>query len=118
MIRDGWEIYHGISFNCDYLCNFSNQITTLISSHANKFKGISGSRRRVLEISSLESLQNKIISKMNNLYCTYEKILKEKLRNIPYLEEVEMDNKAILFNNGPLNEQLPHRDYSSVKKHN
>ena len=90
-------------------------MNTLVSKHKLKFKGISGSKRRMLELSSLDSLQNKSISKLNHLYRGYETILRKRLMKISYLEEVEMDNKAVLFNAAAVCEQVPHRDYSSVK---
>ena len=115
MINDGWEVYHGIDFTTDYVSDFTNQMNTLVSKHKHKFNGISGSKRRMLELSSLDSLQNKSISKLNHLYRGYETILRKRLMKISYLEEVEMDNKAVLFNAAAVCEQVPHRDYSSVK---
>ena len=48
------------------------------------------------------------------LYRAFKNLLEKYLRKIPYLEEVEMDNQAILSNMGPLKEQEPHRDYLSL----
>ena len=39
-----------------------------------------------------------------------------RLRKIPYLEEVQLDNMALLANIGIVKEQEPHRDFSSIKK--
>ena len=115
MITDGWEVYVGIDFTSDFVKEFSNQLDSLVCKHGQRFKGISGTKRKILELSCLDSLQNKSISKMNHLYRAFETILNDKLKKISYLEEVEMDNKAILMNIGAVNEQIPHRDYSSLK---
>ena len=56
------------------------------------------------------------MQKLRSLYVAYEHLVIKKLRKIPYLEEVEAYYKAILANFDPVEDQVPHRDFWSVKK--
>ena len=113
---DGWEVYCGINFECSQLRSFSKDINELVCNHSKKFNGISNTNRKIYDISSLDAFQSKSIRKLSSLSMAFDILLFEKLRKIPYLEEVSMDKKTVLCNLGVCYEQVPHRDYRSVRK--
>ena len=116
MNLDGWEVYEGINFNSNELKGHSNEMMNLITDSPKNWFGISSTNRKMIVISSLEVMVSNIRVKYPLLYRAFKNLLENFLRRIPYLEEVEMDNQAILANMGQLEEQEPHRDYSSDMK--
>ena len=114
MNRDGWEIYEGINFNGDFLKDHSNDLNTVIDKKA-FWNGISSTNRKMMILSDVDRV-NDVFKKYRSLYNAFDQILNTRLRKIPYLDEVRLDNMALLANIGYVSEQEPHRDYSSVKK--
>ena len=115
MNLDGWEVYQGINFNREFLKNHSSDLYQLIESKNKDWKGISSTNRKIFIISDVSTVNN-IFKSNRSLYNAFNDILKLRLRKIPYLEEVKMDKMAILANTGKVDEQEPHRDYSTIRK--
>ena len=115
MNEDGWEVYEGINFKRNYLKNHSKELNEIISNKKSHWKGISSTNRKMMVLSDLESL-NHVFKNFRSLYNAFDQMLSTRLRKIPYLEEVRLDSMALLANIGYVQEQEPHRDYSSLKK--
>ena len=114
MNEDGWEVYEGVDFLNKYPL-FHKQLDKLNSSKSKHWKGISSTKRKLYVLSDIENVTNGVMNKYRDLYQPFTDLLK-LLRKVPYLDEVNMDNKAILSNFGYVPEQDPHRDYHSIKK--
>ena len=112
MDEDGWEVYESVDFQKEYP-NFENQFEKLVSTKGNRWKGISSTKRKLYVLSDVENVPNGILKNYRDLYQPFNNMLK-LLRKIPYLDEVNLDNKAIIANLGPVPEQEPHRDYHSI----
>ena len=78
--------------------------------------GPSSTPRKIHVLHTLECYESGLMQKLRSLYVAYEHLVIKKLRKIPYLEEVEAYYKAILANFDPVEDQVPHRDFWSVKK--
>ena len=115
MNLDGWEVYEGINFNRDFLRNYSKDLNHVILSKTKEWKGISSTNRKMFVLSDVSTLTN-VFKKNRSLYNAFDDILRLRLRKIPYLEEVQMEKMIILANLGPVAEQEPHRDYSTIRK--
>ena len=116
MNLDGWEVYEGINFKISDLKNHSYELKNFITQTSKKWSGISSTNRKMIILSSLEVMTSTIREKYPSIYRAFKHLLNERLRKIPYLEEVEMDNQVILANIGDVQEQQPHRDFSSIRK--
>ena len=116
MIEHGWEVYHGVDFKKSRFKNFNNDISTLVNKHTSKFNKISQTNRSSYDIGTLDARLNKSIKSLQSLYRVFNDLLQNYLRKIPYLEEVVLHKNIVLCNLGHVKEQIPHRDYSSVKK--
>ena len=111
MNLDGWEVYKGINFKGNNLKNHASDLQNLIVKLPKRWSGISSTNRKMIVLSSLDVISSNIPTDYQSLYRAFNILLNDYLRKIPYLEEVEMDNQAILANMGYVNEQQPHRDY-------
>ena len=116
MIDHGWEVYRGINFSSYQFKSFNKQMSLLIKDQGSKFGKINQTERRSFDIDTLEARLNKSIASSMTLYRAYRILLNSFLRKIPYLDEVTQDKFLVLCNMGYVCEQIPHRDYSSVKK--
>jgi hypothetical protein len=112
---DGWEVYEGINFSSHNLKQHSEDLDKLIGMES-IWKGISSTKRKIYVLFSIDSIENKVLFDLRKLYNAFDDLLLKRLRKIPYLDEVELENKAIIANLGYVHEQEPHRDFSSVKK--
>ena len=116
MNLDGWEIYDGINFHDNKLKKHSMDLNKLLTEKKKDWKGISSSQRKIYVLHTLECYESGLMQKMKSLYTAFDFLLLKKLRKVPYLEEVEMYYKAMLANFSPIDDQVPHRDFWSVKK--
>ena len=116
MIEHGWEVYKGIDYNKRVFKSFNQDISKLITDHASKFSKISQTNRSSFDISTLDARLNKSIMSLKALYRVFNDMLQTFLRKIPYLDEALQNKQIVLCNMGDVDEQIPHRDYSSVKK--
>ena len=107
MDEDGWEIYESVDFQKEYP-EFQNQFEKLVSTKGSRWNGISSTKRKLYVLSNIENVSNGII-KIIVIFISHSTIcLIKLLRKIPYLNEVNLDNKAIIANLGPVPEQEPH----------
>ena len=116
MIEHGWEVYKGIDYNKRVFKSFNQDISKLITDHASKFSKISQTNRSSFDISTLDARLNKSIMSLKALYRVFNDMLQTFLRKIPYLDEALQNKQIVLCNMGDVDEQIPHRDYSFVKK--
>ena len=116
MIEHGWEIYQGVDFKKICFKNFNTDLSKLLTQHKAKFNKISQTNRSSFDISTLDARLNKSIKSLLTLNRVFNDMLHRFLRKIPYLEEVTLYKQIVLCNMGDVNEQIPHRDYSSIKK--
>ena len=115
MNNDGWEVYEGINFKSDNMKSHSAELNHLIDNKQKHWKGISSTNRKMIILSNVERL-NDAFKQNRTLYNAFDELLNMRLRKIPYLEEVQLDNMALFANIGIVKEQEPHRDFSSIKK--
>ena len=114
---DGWEIYKGMQFSSPQLRKFQDDLPILTSKHYTKFSGITNQKnRRSYNISSLDATLNNSISSLRSLHKSFQVLQYDFLRKIPYLDEVDIHKQIILCNMGKVYEQIPHRDFSAIKK--
>lgn len=116
MNQHGWEIYEGIDFHDSKLKHYHKDLDTLLTERKKDWNGISSTPRKIHVLHTLECYESGLMQKLRSLYVAYEHLVIKKLRKIPYLEEVEAYYKAILANFDPVEDQVPHRDFWSVKK--
>ena len=116
MDRDGWEVYRGVNFKLSHVKRVENELNILTTKHEHHFKGVNNTNRKMLNIDSLECILNKQIRSYKHIHSTFNELQKELLWKVPYLDEVVTNGKSVLCNMGKVDEQMPHRDYSSTKK--
>ena len=116
MTEFGWEVYRGVEFDNRKIKKFKNDCNKLIKLHGSKFNKINQTERSSYDMATLESQMNKSISSLRSIYQTFNDMQHSFLRKIPYLDEVELHRKLVLCNMAYVEEQIPHRDYSSIKK--
>ena len=112
MKLDGWVVFEGINFNSHNLKQHSKDLDVLIGMKS-IWKGISSTKRKIYILSSINSLGNKVLFELRKLYKAFDNLLSKRLRKISYLDEVELENKAIIANmmGYYVQEQEPHRDF-------
>ena len=106
MDEDGWKIYKSVDFQKEYP-DFENQMNKSISMKGSRWKGISSTKRKLYVLSNVENVSNGIMKNYCDLNQPFSNMLK-LLRKIPYLDEVNLDNTAIIANLGPVPELEPH----------
>lgn len=116
MNQDGWEVYKGIDFHHSKLKHYSTNLNYLLNEKKKDWNGISSSQRKIHVLHTLECYESGLMEKLRSLYIAFDQLLEKKLRKIPYLIEVEMYYKAMLANFAQVEDQVPHRDFWSVKK--
>ena len=118
MAIDGWEVYNGIDFIAMNNEKFSSDLNELLVTSNKKFNGISSTNRKIIVLSSLDSMIDKNIRHLKKLQLAFHELLSKNLRKIHYLQEVQLDSLSIIANFGEVQEQEPHRDFKSIKHNN
>ena len=115
MEKYGWEIYEGINFRRNQIPKFKSEMNEIINSFPHYWEGISSTNRKIIKLSELHCVEDVKLQKLKTIHKMFDNILWKKLRKISYMEDVELDYKALISNFDTVMEQTPHRDFGSVK---
>ena len=115
MEKYGWELHEGINIRADQIPKFKSEMNEIINSFPHYWEGISSTNRKIIKLSELHCVQDVKLQKLKTIHKMFDNILWKKLRKISYMEDVELDYKALISNFDTVMEQKPHRDFGSVK---
>ena len=114
----GWAVYTGVDISKSvYRVALSNQIRRIVGKSKTNWYGINNTKRCAFKIDNLLLNEaNSIEKEYKCVYDLYTDIKKKVLIKIPQLKNgLSLQKSALLANFGILDEQRPHRDYSSVR---
>ena len=115
----GWAVYTGIDLNLVKYTNLHRQLrVAVIGKGKDSWYGINSTMRKVLKIDRLLGEDNRMLSNdMPLLTEVFDDILHKILKQNNVIgQDVQMDGRAVLANFDYLEEQRPHRDFSSEKR--
>ena len=115
----GWEIWTGVDMSLPKYTQLQSHLREMIQGHGkNLWNGINSTQRKAFKIDKLLGEENHSVVHTLDFMCNvYDDILSTVLKQVDYLgPNIQMDARAVLANFDRLNEQRPHRDFSSVKK--
>jgi len=114
----GWAVYTGVDITkSSYRIDLSSQIRRIVGKPKTNWYGINNTKRCAFKIDNLLLNEANSIETEYNCVCKLFKDINQRiLSNIPQLGKgINLQKSALLANFGLLDEQRPHRDYSSVR---
>lgn len=115
----GWAVYTGIDFSLTNYQTLKSQFReAVLGKGKDSWVGINSTMRKVLKIDKLLGEGNRLIQNdLPLLTQVFDDILNKVLKKENVLgNEIQMDGRAVLANFAHLDEQQPHRDFSSVQR--
>ena len=114
----GWAVYTGVDISkSTYRVDLSSQIRRIVGKPKTNWYGINNTKRCAFKIDNLLLNEaSSIETEYNCVYKLFNDIKNKVLIKIPQLGKgINLQKSALLANFGVLDEQRPHRDYSSVR---
>lgn len=115
----GWEVWTGLDTSLIKYTDLQSHLKSFVNGAGkSSWKGIGSTKRRVLKIDRLLGEETSNLHE-SLMYMTkvFDDINEHVLQHIPQLgTNIQMGPRAILSNFGVLDEQTPHRDFSSKKR--
>ena len=115
----GWEVWTGIDTNLDKYAYLNSHLRTFVLGCGKAlWNGIGSTPRKAMKIDKLLGEPNaNIRSSLLFMTTVFHDIREHVLVHIPQLgPNIQFDGRAILANFDELEEQIPHRDFSSKKR--
>jgi hypothetical protein len=115
----GWEVWTGIDTSLEKYVYLNSHLRTFILGNGKSlWNGIGSTPRKALKIDKLLGEKNNAIkSSLAFMVTVFDDIREHVLVKIPRLgSNIKLDGRALLANFDELDEQIPHRDFSSIKR--
>jgi hypothetical protein len=116
----GWEVWTGIDVHLSKYQYLNSHLRTFVLGLGKPlWNGIGGTKRKALKIDKLLGEKSSSIqSSLEYMTTVFNDIKSNVLVNVPQLgENIQTDGRAVLANFDVLEEQVPHRDFSSKKRY-
>jgi hypothetical protein len=115
----GWEVWTGLDTSLPKYTDLQTHLSTFVHGRGKTlWSGISSTKRKALKIDQLLGEQtSNIHDSLVYMTTIFDDIKEHVLEHIPHLgTNTTVGPRVILANFGELNEQMPHRDFSSKKR--